>query len=450
MESDDAGSEDEHSMVEPEDIGMIPEIRPKKMTRRYMKPSEKDEIYKLVQNAPKGPQKEKYQFAQRKFVEDHYPENAKQCIESGSWKECIIAIGVIKGICDERLWDTHEKSHGIIQMGSKRRRTNNARVEIDNNLALTKINIEEQQRLWNEAKVIKNAEDELKLTIRRTPKVVVQYENTVKEKLQDEVPKESPVVVVPEENHDCTGYNQRKTGSRKDCRFCVGYDEYDGEIWEVELKIDRITDEIYDKETKLLKYRSILRKDSTKKKTRSVQWFNGEIAWKKEPELAAPITFFDTNRLAAHYTVSSVQYFERDHARIFENADNNADIRMMRKESRYQSNFEKFMGFYRPKTIIRDISVGIADFTCYLCRSEFDFDYTKGYRKRSDQYCTICFAEVKKFYLRLRKRRYELSVKNKNHKINTIRELSQHNLFRPMLKDIKLPVTRLIREVTTQ
>ena len=57
---------------------MIPEIRPKKMTRRYMKPSEKDEIYKLVQNAPKGPQKEKYQFAQRKFVEDHYPENAKQ------------------------------------------------------------------------------------------------------------------------------------------------------------------------------------------------------------------------------------------------------------------------------------------------------------------------------------------------------------------------------------
>ena len=57
---------------------MIPEIRPKKMTRRYMKPSEKDEIYELVQNAPKGPQKEKYQFAQRKFVEDHYPENAKQ------------------------------------------------------------------------------------------------------------------------------------------------------------------------------------------------------------------------------------------------------------------------------------------------------------------------------------------------------------------------------------
>ena len=55
------------------------------------------------------------------------------------------------------------------------------------------------------------------------------------------------------------------------------------------------------------------------------------------------------------YTVSSVQYFERDRDYIFENADNNAEIRMMRKESRYQSNFEKFMGFYRPKNIIRDI-----------------------------------------------------------------------------------------------
>ena len=39
---------------------------------------------------------------------------------------------------------------------------------------------------------------------------MVPDENTVKEKLQDKVPEELPVVVVPEKNHDCTGYNQRK------------------------------------------------------------------------------------------------------------------------------------------------------------------------------------------------------------------------------------------------
>ena len=48
------------------------------------------------------------------------------------------------------------------------------------------------------------------------------------------------------------------TGARKNCRFCVGYDNYDGEVWEVELKIDRITDDMYDKETKLLKVQILL------------------------------------------------------------------------------------------------------------------------------------------------------------------------------------------------
>ena len=57
---------------------MLPEKPPKKMTRRYMKPFEKDEIYRFVQSAPKGPQKEKYQYAQRKFVEKYYPDNAKK------------------------------------------------------------------------------------------------------------------------------------------------------------------------------------------------------------------------------------------------------------------------------------------------------------------------------------------------------------------------------------
>ena len=85
-----------------------------------------------------------------RVVSKYSQKSLLQCIETGSWKECIIAVGVIKGICDERLWETHEKSIGTIQTGSKRRRTNNARVEIENNLAL--VNIEEQQRLWNEAK----------------------------------------------------------------------------------------------------------------------------------------------------------------------------------------------------------------------------------------------------------------------------------------------------------
>ena len=62
--------------------------------------------------------------------------------------------------------------------------------------------------------MIKNAEDELKLTIRRTPKVVLPKENKEPAKVPDKLSGELPVVIVPEEvpeeYHECDGYNRRK------------------------------------------------------------------------------------------------------------------------------------------------------------------------------------------------------------------------------------------------
>merc|ERR1719454_2837303 len=103
---------------------------------------------------------------------------------------------------------------------------------------------------------------------------------------------------------------------------------------------------------------------------------------------------------------------------------------MMRKESKYAAQVEKSLGYYRPARIARDLELALADFICVLCRVEFDFDYTVGYRSRSDIYCRACFKEIKKLYGALQPQRYTTAVKARNHRIEHIRRHSPDNLFR--------------------
>ena len=90
----------------------------------------------------------------------------------------------------------------------------------------------------------------------------------------------------------------------------------------------------------------------------------------------------------------------------------NQEIRMNRKESKYAAQVEKFFGYNRPHRVERDLELALDDFICVLCRAEFDFDYSVGYRARSDIYCSACFKEIKKMYTLLQPQRYSSATRD--------------------------------------
>ena len=116
--------------------------------------------------------------------------------------------------------------------------------------------------------------------------------------------------------------------------------------------------------------RAILRSSGQNQIKKSVSWYsppNIEIDKNILHELS-----FQQDAENYHKAVSELICFVQNPQHIKAMQDSNCDIRSFKKESKFQSNIEKGLGFYDVDIIHEHAISSVPDFICHMCRKEFD------------------------------------------------------------------------------